>query len=174
MEAWQAIPSAPAYEASRDGRVRNASGHVLTPVDNGSGYMRVRLCGPRRLAYVHRLVAETFVGPILDGLQVNHLNGIRADNHAANLEVVTQSENALHAYRTGLWTRKGDAHWTRRRPDLRRRGEAVSSAKLTSAAVLEARRLRCLGWTLRKLGAHFGVTPTTINNAVIGKTWSHV
>lgn len=174
METWRTIPSAPTYEASSEGRVRSPRGHILTPFDNGTGYMRVRLCAPRRLAYVHRLVAEAFSGPIAAGLQVNHLNGIKADNRTQNLEVVTQSENALHAYRAGLWTRKGSAHWTHRRPDLRRRGEAASSAKLTAASVLEARRLRALGWTLRRLGSHFDVNANTIRNAVVGKTWSHV
>ena len=33
---------------------------------------------------------------------VNHKNGVKTDNFAENLEFMTQSENVLHSYRTGL------------------------------------------------------------------------
>lgn len=51
---------------------------------------------------VHRVVYETFYGKIPDGLQINHINGVKSDNRLRNLEVVTASENIRHAVRTGL------------------------------------------------------------------------
>jgi hypothetical protein len=52
----------------------------------------------------HRLVAETFIEKPVDKSRwmVNHKNGLKYDNRVENLEWVNYSENALHAYRTGL------------------------------------------------------------------------
>lgn len=67
----------------------------------------------------HRLIWEAVNGPIPDGLQINHKNGIKHDNRIENLELVTQSENAKHAYRIGLQSASGD-HNGRRIGKLRK------------------------------------------------------
>jgi hypothetical protein len=55
---------------------------------------------------VHRLVALAFIGNPLNKKQVNHINGNKEDNNILNLEWATQSENQLHAHRTGLMDNK--------------------------------------------------------------------
>lgn len=52
--------------------------------------------------YVHRLVAQYFIGSIPKGMAVNHRDGNKQNNHVENLEVVTYSENIRHADSTGL------------------------------------------------------------------------
>jgi hypothetical protein len=49
--------------------------------------------GQRYKRFVHRLVWQTFVGEIPDGLQVDHINGVKDDNRIENLQLLTQQEN---------------------------------------------------------------------------------
>lgn len=48
---------------------------------------------PGKLFLVHRLVAEAFIGEIPDGYQVDHINGIHADNRVENLRIVSPEEH---------------------------------------------------------------------------------
>jgi hypothetical protein len=54
--------------------------------------------------YVHRLLADAFI-PKIDGKTfINHKDGNKTNNELSNLEWVTQQENNLHAFQTGLMT----------------------------------------------------------------------
>ena len=66
------------------------------------GYIRIRY--KNAFILVHRIVFRKFGGLLVDGLQINHINGMKHDNHIGNLEQVTQSENCKHAYRNNLRT----------------------------------------------------------------------
>jgi len=102
------------YSVTKDGRVWShpktfgthqfSEGGWLTISDNGRGYKRVGLSKNNKIKsmYVHRLVAEAFIGEIPHKMEVNHIDGVKANNHVSNLEIVTSSENNLHAFRTGL------------------------------------------------------------------------
>lgn len=83
------------------GGFRRVAERILAPA-HVSGYPRVLLWreGRAKPAFVHRLVAEAFIGgaPTL-AHQVNHKNGVRDDPRADNLEWVTPSENQAHSYR---------------------------------------------------------------------------
>jgi hypothetical protein len=111
------------YEVSRDGLVRRSAGgkgarkgKLLKQFIASMGYRVVNVCtyGKDKVAYVHALVAEAFIGPRPEGMQINHINGIKIDCSPENLEYVTQDDNAKHAGRIGL-VQSGDNHWTRRR-----------------------------------------------------------
>jgi len=45
------------------------------------------------LERVHRIIYETFVGPIPDGYEIDHINTIKTDNRLENLRIVTHKEN---------------------------------------------------------------------------------
>src|SRR5690606_7471316 len=58
------------------------------------------LDGDRKtLRYVHRVTYEAFVGPIPEGLEVDHLCRNRACCNPEHLEPVTRSENRRRAWR---------------------------------------------------------------------------
>lgn len=77
---------------------RLIEGKEITPINHGNGYLYVSLSkgGRRKNFYVHRLIAEAFIGNA-DGLVINHKNFIRADNRVENLEIVTQLENIQYS-----------------------------------------------------------------------------
>ena len=61
----------------------------------GYGQVSARQDGTQSFYYVHRLMYEWFVGPIPDGLQIDHLCRIRHCGCPAHMEAVTSRENTL-------------------------------------------------------------------------------
>jgi hypothetical protein len=171
------------YTVTEDGRVyredvavRNKLGHLqrfphgeLTRHCNASGYVKVGLCkgGKCTGPYVHRLVAMAF-HPNPDGLpEVDHLNGIRDDNRAENLEWVTKEENMRRAYESGRVRSPRGA----RGPV----GNGHPRSKLDEEAVRTARdRKAQTGASARELAREHGVSASTMARAVKGVTWAHV
>lgn len=82
------------------GMVLSRIGHYGAP-----GYERVWIDGREERA--HRVIWEALNGPIPDGLTINHEDGDKTNNHPSNLSLATQSEQVLHAYRTGLRSGNG-------------------------------------------------------------------
>jgi hypothetical protein len=119
-EEWRPVVSfEDLYEVSDAGRVRRTGkahkagngqgggariGRILKQQPFG-GYRAVFLWkeGRQRTCLVHVLVAAAFLGPCPDGMEVNHKEGRHKwDNSVGNLEYMTRSDNAKHAYATGL------------------------------------------------------------------------
>lgn len=95
------------YKISNTGVVYGKMGERKAFLD-GRGYLSLLLSknGEVKNFRVHRLVAEHFVDGFNDGLQVNHIDGVKTNNNSSNLEWVSQSENSKHAIELGLFTPK--------------------------------------------------------------------
>lgn len=99
------------YTIKEDGTVLNKDGSVKLPYKAAKAYYCVSLYynGKYTKHYVHRLIAETFI----DGTNetVNHKDGNKLNNHVANLEWMTYSENNKHARETGLADKLYQKKW---------------------------------------------------------------
>lgn len=107
-EIWKVVPEFPTYIASNLGRIKKAHSMIgsagnprkprLNPV---SGYYEILFCEnyKKTMRRLHRVIAQTFIGPIPSKMEVNHKDGDPSNNRAENLEIVTSSENKFHAYR---------------------------------------------------------------------------
>lgn len=94
------------YAVSSLGRVMSlkyGKKRILKPSINSAGYPTVSIYfkGKRCTRTVHGLVAAGF-DILTNGLQVNHVDGIKSNNNLNNLEACTGSYNTKHCYRMGL------------------------------------------------------------------------
>lgn len=111
-EYWYPIPDfVGIYEVSNLGRIRRLSrittridggttflkGYVLKQMMDRDGYMLVNLSS--KTFRVHRIVAKTFKPNMDSSLQVNHIDGNKANNHVSNLEWCTSKENVQHFHK---------------------------------------------------------------------------
>lgn len=173
-EVWKSINGYETmFEVSNMGRVRGIQrttktteygpticrARLLKGTPDRKGH--IRICfgnGPSKKSFfVHRLVAEAFIGPRPRGLNVLHKNDIANDNRAENLYYGTQFQNMQDRERNGKTAR----------------GERCGCAKLTAEMVREIRLLKPTT-TYYALAARFGVSHTSIEQVVKGKTWTHV
>ena len=85
------------YEIYEDGRIWSYKRNKwLKPLTLPSGYQMVLLSdnGKPKMYYIHRIVYETFSGsPIPEGMQVNHIDENKTNNHINNLNLMTPKEN---------------------------------------------------------------------------------
>lgn len=121
-EVWKDIEGyAGLYQVSNLGRVKSLK-RVVNRNDGRKNYVGERILKQKftgqakypavilssqtihRTCSIHRLVASAFL-PLVEGKdQVNHIDGVKANNTVGNLEWCTKSENSKHAFDTGLNT----------------------------------------------------------------------
>lgn len=107
IEEWKSISLVDGtYRVSSLGNIRNTTGLILKAYKLNSGYLAIKLKynGTRYHKLIHRLVAIAFLDDNLENtkLEVNHIDGDKLNNKLSNLEIVTSSENKVHALSTGL------------------------------------------------------------------------
>lgn len=105
VETWKPVAGNARYEVSDWGTVREVDGREVVPRALPTGHLTVFLGtkGDRfgRRKYVHRLVAEAFIGPCPERHECCHRDGNPQNNRADNLRWGTRSENNLDAVRHG-------------------------------------------------------------------------
>lgn len=114
--------------------------------------------GRKKSIFVHRIVYMHHHGDIPEGLQINHIDGVKLNNTIGNLELVTPRENILHAI-TVIRTRKN-------------LGSGNNTSKLKKsdiAKIIYYHARRRMDYT--QLGLMFGVTRGHIRNIIKRKTW---
>lgn len=167
-ETWKAIVGAEGrYEVSDQGRIRRVLagkatrvGRILKlhvrPKDNRVA-ITLRVNGANKSNSVHRLVAESFIGPCPPGKEVNHLDGDPANNKVENLEYVSRRENMQHAFKLGLVSVA--------------QGEEHHFAQLTTEQAIIIRHCSA---PVRMMARVFGVSRSTISNVKKCRTWKHI
>lgn len=103
------------YEIYEDGSMFSLrKQRMMKPLIKGlKGYVAYFLTGHnkkhRKWFYEHRLSAHHFIEPCPKGLEVNHKDENKQNNHYTNLEYVTHSQNILKSFqngRTSCWKGK--------------------------------------------------------------------
>ncbi len=174
-ELWRSIKGYEGYyEVSNFGQVRSldrtlerknqstifCKGKILKLHINKQGYYYTDLKknGKRKKERINRLVAIAFIPNPKNKPQVNHINGIKTDNRAENLEWNTPKENISHAYDNGL----------------RKTGEKHHNAKLTNEQVREIRKSYVYGskeFSQYALAKKYGVSQDIIKKIVHNKSY---
>lgn len=146
------------YLIDKEGNIFSQFTKRLRKQRNVRGYSTITLLHDKgkKFTGVHRLVYETFVGPIPEKMEINHIDGNKSNNSFENLEVVTSSENKLHAFRTGLKSLTGEKH---------------NNLKLNDQAIMDIITSKEMG---KVLAEKYGVCRSMISRVRHGKAWTHI
>ena len=162
-EQWKPIEGFPMYEISSMGRLksyhRNPNGKILR-INTSGCYHSYPLVvdGVRHTKYIHRLVANAFLGPKSEGQIIRHLDGDVSNNTVSNLAYGTQADNMADAISHGTFA-KGETH---------------VNSKLTERKVRIIRGLRKCGFDAKRLAEIFNVNKSLIYMICRKAVWKHV
>lgn len=106
IEIWKDIKELNnLYEISNLGRIRNKkTGTIRKVFDNGKGYYSIMIKLTHKSYKVHQLVAKYFVPNPNNYSCINHIDGVKTNNNANNLEWCTRSYNTKHGYDKELYS----------------------------------------------------------------------
>lgn len=132
--------------------------YVISQFKTKKGYLTANVIievGRSRPVGVHQLVADAFHGPVPEGQEVRHLNGIASDNRPENLKYGTSNENAEDRRRHGTYLGGSNHH----------------SAKLTGGQAAAIRKRRRAGEKVKALAQDYGVSTATIESIIYNKSY---
>ncbi len=107
-DEFKSVPLMPWLFANSSGELLSIRRGMVTHLKktvNTTGYEVINVGTSEKskssVAYVHRIVASTWL-PAIDGkTHVNHKDSDRTNNHIDNLEWCTSKENAVHSAKSG-------------------------------------------------------------------------
>jgi hypothetical protein len=172
---WKVIPGFAEYEVSNRGEVRRLvpranwpAGHLLKPARSNSGHLYVMLAvypGANRSIkkFVHRLVAQTFIGesPFADAC-VLHADDNPTNNAVFNLRWGTRKDNHRDRMKNRGWHKRIV------------RGSEVKTSKLTERDVRVIRRMHSQGARNGWIAEFYEVSPSAICDVIKRRRWKHV
>ena len=101
---WKFLPSNQRYLISSKGQILDTkTGKFRTQylnrgdLPNSYYFVSIKIDGKSKTQYVHRLIAETFIGECPVGYQVDHIDGNCKNNTLENVQYLTPKENMLKA-----------------------------------------------------------------------------
>jgi plasmid maintenance system antidote protein VapI len=140
------------YQVSNHGRVMDViDNRLLLGHLSAGGYHVVHFKGAanqRRSHLVHLLVARAFIGECPDGMEIDHIDTVKSNNHVSNLEYVTHLENVRRAVKNGLMGKLSDE-----------KAEQIRAAYVPYIT------------TYADLANRFNVSEATVRSIIKGKTW---
>jgi len=140
------------------GKTRLIKGRTLKSSLQGSGYYSISVWdsekGIRKTLFIHRLVADSFIGSRPAGAVVRHLNGVPTDNRLCNLAYGSYRDNVNDSIKHGTWTRgekQGHAKLTAEqviaiRQDTRKQKIIAASYSVSVSTVKAIKQRRNWGW----------------------------
>lgn len=140
-----------------------------TRANNGGGYGKFPVSTPTgwKMRYAHRVAYELTFGPIPDDICVLH----RCDNpscvNPAHLFLGTHGDNMQDMANKGR-------NYVHARHHPQPCGEQSHRAKLKEIEVREIRALCASGLTQQEVGSRYGVSRSTVEDIVCGRTWRNV
>lgn len=161
------------WRTGADGKIaRHHAAQWMAQMTATNGYLQINLGGARgrRSFHVHRLVALAWIPNPLDLPQVNHIDGVKTNNRAENLEWCTASENRYHAFRNGLIALSPAFYASIRR---NQKAASLASRKLTQEQAEEIRRRHAAGELKSRLAEEFGIAFATLHMLLKGETYAH-
>lgn len=162
------IEESPIHAISEDGIIiRIKTRKIIKSALDKKGYSIICLQNKKTFK-VHRLVAKYFVPNPNNLPQVNHIDGIKTNNHYSNLEWCTNTENRNHAITSGLWKNIGT------KVSQLQKGENNSSAKLTEREILEIYKDKKSGKSHSEIANKWNISSGHVSFIVNGKSWNHL
>lgn len=167
---YRELPEFPYYRIGSDGSVWSCNygnkaratnaWRKMNPTKHVHGHLIAKFRVNKKYVYmyVHRLVAMAFLGPIPEGKEVCHNDGVPSNNIPSNLRYDTRWGNLNDRYRHGTINC----------------GIRQGHSKINDAMVRKIFQRHANGETYKDIGRDFGITTTTVYAIIKRITWRHV
>tara|TARA_X000001382_G_C3155549_1_gene174421 strand:- start:171 stop:698 length:528 start_codon:yes stop_codon:yes gene_type:complete len=168
MKNFKELEGFPYYYACDDGNIYSKKGigskkdsynnnyKKLSSAPGSSGYLQVCIkneSGKYLSRMVHRLIAKAFVGNLVNGMTVSHLDGNKVNNSPKNLTIESQRDNLKRKINHGTH-------------DI---GTNNSRALINESQLLKIRKmLKSKKYTHKQIGKLFGVSGSFITKINCG------